>query len=342
MNIQKECARIAMPMSVDQFPGNFGSWVRRNRQQRHFDIKQLGIRAGVDPSSISRIERGHTQATLVSAIRLCAVFGVSFDQLVEDLRTLDSDSDKSGASVRPPAPAPAPESWLQSVVTDTDIRAFVHLFRHDPTESSVFLMHSLLTVFDLVRNTWYEEEFNPSRSPAIILHDAVAYVTELAACDAIPHPLHRFTEILLPRYHAGGVIILKDVGTYLRAKRREQGKTLRDLQREVSLSDSSLSRIETATISRVKLAEILLLDSQLGYGGEVARMFWQACTFHMHADKAVATEHLPAEERWTEQEFTIILLLVTISRWMDAIYNYERWLAQLRALTRSPDDEHAA
>ena len=62
----------------------FGEWLRNQRRVMGMDVRDLGGRSRVDPSTISRIENQHTQSTLLTAYRLCEGLETSLSELYMD------------------------------------------------------------------------------------------------------------------------------------------------------------------------------------------------------------------------------------------------------------------
>src|SRR5260370_41870384 len=77
-------------------------------------------------------------------------------------------------------------------------------------------------------------------------------------------------------YEKGGILILPDVGAYVRGLRREEKVTLEILEGSSRISTSVLSRLEEGSLERIKLVDILALDISLNQTGRRIDMFCQA------------------------------------------------------------------
>jgi transcriptional regulator with XRE-family HTH domain len=273
------------------------------------NIQQLGEQAGVDPSSISRIELHRTQATLTTAIRLCAVFGTSPHELLAYLRGTSHD-----AVLEPRAPQQASEAILR----ECDVQDVLLLFRHQQSAGRALFLHLLHAVARM------DAQHAISRLPDLPPPDAPDPVSSLQP-QGIPYP-PLSEDLLLDLYLQGGVLLRRDAGAYLKARRRRLDLALAALQETLSMSDSALSRWERGVIGRLKLPDVLALDTTFARGGEVLGMFWRASAFHLGIETPPGTADTP----WTADELHLAEWLIRLYRWATFFKGDAEWLAVLR------------
>lgn len=60
----------------------FRNRVRDTRERRGLTQLELAVRAGITPSTLSRIENGHQLPNLVTVIALAKTLGVSIEEMV--------------------------------------------------------------------------------------------------------------------------------------------------------------------------------------------------------------------------------------------------------------------
>ena len=68
-----------------------GQRVREYRQVRQYSQEELAARAGLHPTYVSGIERGHRNLSIVNLYRLAAALGVSPGELVPPLSNAAHD-----------------------------------------------------------------------------------------------------------------------------------------------------------------------------------------------------------------------------------------------------------
>jgi transcriptional regulator with XRE-family HTH domain len=63
---------------------SFGARLKLLRERQHLSTTRLAHRAGIDFMQIHRYEKGKTQPTLDSAVRIARALGITVDELASD------------------------------------------------------------------------------------------------------------------------------------------------------------------------------------------------------------------------------------------------------------------
>lgn len=134
------------------------------------------------------------------------------------------------------------------------------------------------------------------------------------------------------------MITFEDVGLYVGQVRRAKGMTLNQFQKAVNLSPSFLSRLETGTMERVKLADAFAIDRALVENGEIIGMYWHAGQVGMRLNrypKRRGWAGVPSAS-WTRREWDLVVILIKIGRWFQCLIPQQtEWLVALRAMTKT-------
>lgn len=74
--------KASRPQSVNPIPIVFGRVLREERRRQHLSQEQLALRAEVDRTFVSQIERGVHQPTLTTLVKLARVLRLAPSSLV--------------------------------------------------------------------------------------------------------------------------------------------------------------------------------------------------------------------------------------------------------------------
>ena len=289
---------------------DFGPWLKQIRAERKLDARSLAKLTGVDASTITRLEGQRTQATLLTAVRLCEGLGVSLSKLLQALwgRPL-REVKREGITGEP------------SVPTTRDVETFLQCFLANKEKGTEHLSNLLNQV--VLQRSASEGKSTESEPPLFapgdiqkLLFDTSVYRFELQ------YPPLLEAEDIVRIYHWGGVLTLTDIGVYLRKARQSRNVTLTRLEDSVKFSASGLSRLETGTAEQIKLADVVMLDEQLELEGQLLGMYWSVCKFneqiiHQFAQRADRKSLSPAGKE--EQVLKLASLFITTCRWLQAL-----------------------
>jgi len=131
----------------------------------------------------------------------------------------------------------------------------------------------------------------------------------------------------------GGVLLLPDCGLYLSTIRKRSKISRLALQPMTSVSDSTISRLETGEITRIRFADIVSIDAALAASGKIIAMFWCAALLHTGLIRNkyydIPKKHGPLA--WTQSEWPVVETLVKMDRQMrSVIHNNGSWVFEFR------------
>ena len=287
---------------------DFGRWVREVREKKGLDLRAFGRQTSVDPSTISRIENGHTQVTLYTAIRICVGVGISLQQFSESLGYKVIDIKKIAFDDTKTIP----------ILTLQDLEGFAKVLH---VEAS-YALQILSELIDIVRSTVKSQEatlpstaiepFSPAHFSFLLSPNPIFKVT-------MQYPPNIPANQILRIYQLGGILNLMDVGAYLRDLRHQSKATVAAFTVVSKRSASVITKLELGAIENIKLSDILELDKQLGNRGEMIALYWEAIALNV---------------RIADLEVNPILvnLLVIVCRWLQSDLDREApdWLINLR------------
>jgi transcriptional regulator with XRE-family HTH domain len=309
-------------LSQKELEMDFGPWLKQIRAERKLDARSLANLTGVDASTITRIEGERTQATLLTAVRLCEGLDVSLSQLLQALRGSPlHEMNREGMSGGP------------SVPTAHDVETFLRCFLTNEEKGMEWLSNLLNQV--VLLQCASEGKSRESKLPLFgpgdiqkLLFDTSVYRFELQ------YPPFLETEDILRIYQWGGVLTLADIGIYLRKARQGRNVTLTRLEESGKFSASGLSRLETGTVEQVKLAEMVTLDEQLEQEGQLLAMYWSVCKFNEQFARQFSQspdrKDFPSPGR-SDQALKLASLFITTCRWLQAFNpNDPSWMRGVR------------
>lgn len=297
---------------VETMTTSFGNWLRDVRQQRQISGKDLAQQTGIDASTISRLERGKTDPTLSTAVRLCRGMNIGSTDVYQALRNTHSSALLPSGEVEN----------LDSVVTIQDVEDFVSLHRNDAQSSESILKWLLEQILAL-------QESDMPKSERLLKQDTIY---------ALPYPANIDPNAILEIYHQQGVLIAADVGTYLKHLRRSLDITLvelADILGERGPSQGALSRLENGLIENTTITEVIALDEVLHSNGIVFGMFWVVGELQSHI---LRRQEQPTHmhDDWTEEEFQTVVTFTRLCRWLQHYRKQDRtWLVHLRQKAQS-------
>ena len=258
----------------------FGEWLKRSRLQRGLDLGDLASLSGVDRSSIYRLESGAGQPTVCTTVRLCNALQISPDELILMLEG------------RQTTPHPVVAQERNDVVTPKDIETFVITARNEPQLARGMLARWLSGISNKA----------PQLSENVIdvfLSNVPFIKSEMIFPPALDG------QYILDLYEQGAAIMLRDVGACVRWMRRQQYKSLVKMGEPLDISDSSLSRLETGALEKIRFLNILAIDRDLNADGKILWMCWAACNL------------LPPMNKYEQR---LALTLLAIVRWWQHLH----------------------
>lgn len=289
---------------------DFGGWVRALRQAQKLDIRALTERAGVEVSTISRVENARTNVTLLTAIRLCKGLGVSFNDMLEVVYGKRVARDIHEGSAQPGA-----------VPTREDVDQFLEYLHHEEKGGKVRLTHLINKVIFISESAGKKSGVDGAElflSVDILLTDSPFIRFE------VQYPLSLSSKDIFTIYAYGGLLTPLDIGEYIRKVRRERQITLEQLERAANFSTSVLLRLESSVIEQIKLADVAVLDQHLDQNGVLFSMYWDVYSFY--------DDLLHRYPTTAERDMKLVSIFVLACRWLHAMNPQDvSWVDTVRA-----------
>lgn len=301
---------------------DFNQVVQRIRSDLGFDLRTFAAQIGVDATTISRIENAKAQVTLSTAVQICEKNGISPGKLYSDLRG------KQVLELEQLSPV------LDRVMpTVSDAETLISLFHKNRHNCALFLTGILNRIVSLSKGSYLVDEngeelqFVPE-SFAQLLFEAPFYRFELQ------YPTDLEAETIWELYCNGGLLTLKDIGAYIKIVRRQRQLTLVRLENSVKISTSVLSHLETGTIERIRLVDVLSIDTQLEQEGKLLAMYWSVSKFNNGFRRILRDR--TAGIRWSdpdeiEHDLKVIALFTIMCRWLQVLSQEgTSWIREIR------------
>jgi hypothetical protein len=144
-------------------------------------------------------------------------------------------------------------------------------------------------------------------------------------------PRNLVGHIVLCTYEHGGILLLDDIGAYVREMRLSGMETLRGFEVVTSISASVLSRLEDGSLERIKLVDVLVLDKALNLSGKLLDMCWDACEFdewlnrhlykwqHSHIRRYRSLASGVGDKVSSSKVHQLVSLYIRVNRWFQLL-----------------------
>lgn len=269
----------------------FSSWIQNLRKSAGIDLRTLGLVSGVHFTTIGRVENGQNEPTLESAIKITTALNGSYFGLFRWITQKD-------------AIAPLQNNEKNRLMpTLEDVIFFEKLILEKPKTCGEYCAYLLNRVFDLnpdieklkvnevlKNNSISEQEWlvETLSQPVFTASDIHKFIlspqnekSRIFLHPEFIYPEKFDNEMVLEVYKGNGVLIIEDVKRYIsdfahdylcdpNSFEKENIQNLKKIE-QISSKIAGLNEI-----SGLKLSDILLLDQELAYQGEIFIMAWRA------------------------------------------------------------------
>lgn len=268
---------------------DFREWLQKERTDTGLSLQQLAKAAGVNVGTISRIENGHTQPTLVTAVHLAEVLGNSPDRLTQILLGTN-EIERRNSTDR-----------IISILEPQHVINFLKIFFLSPNQAEALLVKLINSIFDIHPEAIkWKMRFSEADVEKLIVttdihHYDLKYPTEI--------PPHLFLYI----YNCQGLLTLEDFDVFIEhLLKNSEGLPYRFLD--------VLKRLSQGTVDRVRLTDILELDTHLNAGGKLLGIYWSAFAYQksLKDQVEVALGVLGIDQ---EKYFRLASIFVKACRW---------------------------
>lgn len=290
---------------------DFSEWVRLNRGEKRWDLRAVEAKSGVDNSTVARIETGHSQATLVSAIRLWQAYDVPFSKFASDLGILFSLGSL-------PTPANPKDQLCLSV---GDILGFLNTALTNEKKTKNFVDQWL------DRFNAYQHQFGTTTP----LQDISVEKFWDSSFD-FPYPPDITSDQLSQIFENGEALTFVDAGYYMALLRQNVGMRLVDLEKKLKISDTVLGRVERGAITNVKIKELIQINNCLDKTGLFFALYWVAGiqTVQLKTIIAKHSSRREAQQLWPAEQATYNL--IKFHRWF---WNNQQLLSEFISSLRN-------
>ena len=278
------------------------SWIKDARKRKGCTLTELGNRSGLTHSQLSRIENGVSDLTLFSLIRIFNAFNYSFTSLFSEnlfnskfpLPSIFLDGKK--------------ESYQYPVLRLGDIENFVYfiLYRKNARNFIAKWLKHYIENYTM----WTEEAISGLLDEAITLLTFPSDDREGSMYENLCYPMDISINKLRNIYLSGGGLIMRDVGAFIRNQRLEKNLSLRALSSKVNISHPWLSRLETGLTDRTLFSDILNLDQELEFEGDLVAFAWRAGELYLGIHKIYDRKEYPIPYSRRDLEWIDRLIIV--------------------------------
>ncbi len=299
----------------------FGQWVLQCREDKGIDLRSIARSAKLNASTISRIERGIIDPTLVTAVRIS--------------QALDADPTDfySFLSGKPHDSMVWPEDEELDVLTIEDVVGFERLVIKNP----MVVERALTEKLNQIQRALPEATHFPDTPPYTFNSDDVFRLLSGSPLYRInlQYPNFISAQSILDIYRRGGLIIRKDVEAYIR-----QMFIDKDVQSKLGSEEAKMTTIQNSSLVResgrkAKLSEIIRVDSVLADNGEILIMSFKALEFEREAKlNPPPSIDLPEPliSWWNLQCMEYGYMLILLSRWIESLNIPDsEWFDEIRS-----------
>lgn len=308
---------------MDNLSTAIGKWIQEQRKKKGLSLVRLAELTSLTHGQLSRIENGLSSITLLSYVRICHALGWTYLTLYE-IEELELGSFSPGMF---------DETEDFPALTIGDIEAFVEMDHKWPARAEGVLKDLLgLFVSKLEDPAAFE-----AKRPFDLLKLTGRSVSSLE--EGLGYPLDIPLETLRRIYMGGGLLIMRDLGAYIRQVRQANAVSLRELGETVDLSHPGLSRFETHMSERIRLVDVIRIDRALDLKGELIAFAWRVGELYVGVFRMAnqRTWGVKQPTSWSEDEILRIEQIVAVSRlFQHYLPDDKSWLDHFRKVVGLP------
>jgi len=308
---------------------DFNEWLRIERHRQGWSLQELAHSAGVDAATISRIERGQSQTSIITAVHLAEALHVTPSDMLRALQRYELMESSDSLS----SPLWARQEWRErfgwEVLTLDDVGDFVRLFSADSARGQDFLGKWLSRLDQLI--DYRGKEVNVPFD----VRDAIRLTTESPMLEVhLRHPILRTVE-LLQTHKQGGVLAPQDVQNFVdqltHYETMANAYWLRRAKENIVSSEFFTERIKLVDVlrldkdaSKMKMAEAVIEE------GDIVTMFWNAIKY-----QDTLSSRSNGQERATgtdarKSHIKLASTFLQLCRWLQHMNTGNQWLFDLR------------
>jgi transcriptional regulator with XRE-family HTH domain len=310
---------------------NYAIWLKNKREEKKLQQESLAKLAGITAATISRIENNDNDVTFTTAYKICQALSISLPTLLSesnagyDFKVINGPSTIVG-SIKSPSDQLSPSETYNNCLRFEELENFQNSFITNFNSSCEFISTWLNRLSTLIPPNRNDDDsaftFNPELIRQIFINNSLISLK-------INYPQNIKKELLDRTYNSLGVMTSLDVGEYINLNRKNSQQSLKLFSiDDESISKSSLSRIESGSVERIRLLDIVELDKRFNENGKLIDMFWNVARFTTQCE---LKQSLLAKIDNSHDLKKYSILFVTIGRWMQVLSNNDStWIIEMR------------
>jgi len=287
---------------------DFGEWLKKTRESRGVDMRSFSQLIGVDGSTISRIENRVVEPTLTTVVRICESLDMSLLKLYAELQE-KAWKDTTAPETKENGPFLRKEQVFE----------FLDTYRRDPGYGRQILAERLNAGFAVAYRQYHRKGTSLANGGTFTVEGVKQLINPKYhyVIYSIQEPPVSDPKFYRDIYRCGGVLVLEDLGNYLRILRRGQR------QGTPPVSANVLSRLETGRAEQFKLRDLLALDNFFRQDGELIAMSGEAIKFLMSLEARDAERQAEQEDSDVEPygEIDLANLYIKVHRWLELSFH---------------------
>ncbi|MDM8520287.1 helix-turn-helix transcriptional regulator [Anaerolineales bacterium HSG6] len=275
--------------------GRFGKWLQDQRKRKGFLLDEFANKTNVDVGTISRLENGRTQATLVTCISLSERLEYSAYDMYSFLQ--DDAEAKLDETLRPESGGIAIKQVLELLAKEQ--------------AGSIDVLQLLVDKLNGI--SAFALQTNAPRTFTVDDIRQFLFTSPLYSYQ-LHYPATMPADLVVEIYQQGGILILEDLQIYIQWLKATSETHLNRRQ------NSILDRLVMGNVDRIKLSDLLELDQLFEVKGELFCLVWEAVKYQMGFYRC------PADMKWKRQKQSDWIELNAKQRHLTTIYlKLDRW-----------------
>lgn len=287
--------------------------IKTRRVDRGLTLQEVSHDAQIDESTISRIEKGQTQGSLLSVVAICQTLKISPRDLFPNL-----DQGRLRLHVHN---SPLVLS-TDSTVMRNDVELFLRTFFTHPWLVRKLLAKLINQISAQALNKTFMDD--DPELPRFVATD----IDRFSSSDAMF--AFEIREPYLPGFKLHAIYVANGAFTFKDA-RNYASNTLIEYDIEVGFQLANLiSRLNVTTIERIKFSDVIQLQLGLIDFDDYLSMFWLAAQFHLWMDRYIAKLTANYEGNDITPTPALGYLFLTVCRWFFRYNKNNNWLDSIR------------
>ena len=310
----------------------YANWLRNKRLETNLQQETLASQAGVTAATISRIENNGNDVTFITAYKICQALSVSLSSLISEMNVsydikLSDDNFSIYGNTNNASELTSTHELRSNSIRYDDLGKFQNVFLNNAKPIFEFICIWLNRISYLISYQYKNEnedvfKFTPELTSQLFNKNSLVMLK-------INYPQKIQVELLPMTNKSNGVLTQIDVGEYINLKRKITQQSLRLFSNgDESISKSSLSRIESGIVERIRLIDIFELDNRFNENGKLIDMFWNVARFTTQCElkQSLLTKN---DNSYDLKKYSILFII--IGRWMQVLSNNNStWINELR------------